>query len=373
MSNLLYWVWLQGALGPGSRKALSLARALDSPREVYRADEARLQSLKMLSERELRSLRSYPLEKARRVLEDCERDGLQVVTPQSPSYPERLREIPDPPVALYIKGTLPRVDDEVCIAIVGTRKATDYGREAAKRLSMRLCRAGTVIVSGGALGVDSAAHSGALRAGGTTIAVLGCGIGYPYLEGGRSMRDEISSHGALISEYPPGTQPSKTTFPCRNRLIAGLCLGTVIVEAGENSGSLITARLAAEQGRDVFAIPGNVMSKNYTGTNRLLRDGAKPVYSALDVLEEYQPLFSHKLTLAGAGVLIGEYDPEDPPEDVPRGPVSVEQGELEPGSSQGLLPAGDAFFARPDPPLSLRWQANERYIVESRWTACPNW
>lgn len=150
---------------------------------------------------------------------------------------------------------------------------------------MRLCRAGTVIVSGGALGVDSAAHSGALRAGGTTIAVLGCGIGYPYLEGGRSMRDEISSHGALISEYPPGTPPSKTTFPCRNRLISGLCLGTVIVEAGENSGSLITARLAAEQGRDVFAIPGNVMSKNYTGTNRLLRDGAKPVYSALDVLE----------------------------------------------------------------------------------------
>ena len=353
MSNLLYWVWLQGALGPGSRKALPLARALGSPAEVSRADETRLKGLKLLSEREIRALRSYPLDKAHRILEDCGRDGLQIITPQSPSYPERLREIPDPPVALYVKGTLPSVDEEVMIAIVGTRKATGYGHEAARRLSMRLARAGAVIVSGGAMGVDSAAHNGALQAKGRTVAVLGCGIGYPYLEGGRPMREEIARHGALISEFPPGTPPGKTTFPCRNRLISGLCLGTVIVEAGEHSGSLITARLAAEQGRDVFAVPGNVMSEHYTGTNRLLRDGAKPVYSALDVLEEYQPLFAHKLTLAGSGVLIGEYDPEDAPDNAHGGATLSEAGERSRDSRPEPASPKPAAFVRPDPPERL--------------------
>ena len=179
MSNVLYWVWLQGALGPGSRKALPLARRLGSPAEVYQADAEKLASLQMLSEREIKTLRSHPLESAREVLEACGRDGLQVITPQSPSYPGRLREIPDPPIALYVQGTLPVVDEEVLVAIVGTRDATSYGHAAAKRLSMRLARAGAVIVSGGAMGVDSDAHTGALLSGGRTIAVLGCGIGYP--------------------------------------------------------------------------------------------------------------------------------------------------------------------------------------------------
>lgn len=356
MSNLLYWVWLQGALGQGSRKSLALARALGSPAEVYRQrdDEQLLHGLELLSERERKALRAYPLEAARRVLEDCEHDGLQVVTPQSPSYPERLREIPNPPVALYVKGRLPRVDEEVMIAIVGTRKATGYGQEAAKRLSMRLSRAGAVIVSGGALGVDSKAHTGALLAQGTTVAVLGCGIGYPYLEDSRPMREEIARHGALVSEYPPGTPPGKSTFPCRNRLIAGLCLGTVVVEAGERSGSLITARLASEQGRDVFAIPGNVMSRSYTGTNRLLRDGAKPVYSALDVLEEYQSLFPHKLTLAGSGVLIGEHDPEDPVDEENAVPDQTEPGELSPATAaRPTSMPSPAPFVRPAPPQGL--------------------
>lgn len=360
MSNLVYWVWLQGALGPGSRKALSLARAFGSPALVYehRADEGRLKELELLSVRERKELCDYSLESARRVLEDCERHGLQVITPQSPSYPERLREIPNPPVALYIKGCLPKVDEEVMVAIVGTRKATGYGQEAAKRLAMRLSRAGAIIVSGGALGVDSCSHMGALRSGGKTVAVLGCGIGYPYLEDSRPTREEIAQQGALVSEYPPGTPPSKLTFPCRNRLISGMCLGTVVVEAGEHSGSLITARLAAEQGRDVFAIPGNVMSRSYTGTNRLLRDGAKPVYSALDVLEEYQSLFPHKLTLAGSGVLIGEYDPEDPSDEESFAGGKSDSDEVvpvsEPSGTNQVSQAGRASaFVRPAPPEGL--------------------
>ena len=356
MSNVLYWVWLQGALGPGSRKALPLARRLGSPAEVYQADAEKLASLQMLSEREIKTLRSHPLESAREVLEACGRDGLQVITPQSPSYPGRLREIPDPPIALYVQGTLPVVDEEVLVAIVGTRDATSYGHAAATRLSMRLARAGAVIVSGGAMGVDSDAHTGALLSGGRTIAVLGCGIGYPYLEGGKPLRELIAKNGALVSEYPPGTPPNKYTFPKRNRLISGLSLGTVIVEAGEKSGSLITARCAEEQGRDVFAIPGSVMSLSYTGTNRLLRDGAKPVYSALDVLQEYQPLFPHKLTLAGSHVLIGEYDPEDAPDPAEENsPLPGQEKDLlrqtpKPGTASSEEPKS---FSRPDPPDGL--------------------
>ena len=346
MSNLIYWVWLQGALGQGSRKAVALARALGSPAAVYehRLDRDALKATGLVSYQNMKRLSEYPLESARRVLEDCERLGLQVITPQSPSYPQRLRRIDDPPAALYIKGNLPSVDDEVLIGMVGTRSATSYGQEAAKRLAMRLSRAGAIVVSGGALGVDSSSHLGAIQAGGRTVAVLGCGIAHPYLAD--NLRKEIAAHGALVSEYPPTMPPSRFTFPCRNRLISGLSLGTVVIEAGERSGSLITARLAAEQGRDVFAVPGNVMSQNYTGTNRLLHDGAKAVYSALDVLEEYEPLFPHRLTLAGAGILIGEYDPEDPVDM----PVSLPD---RPEQAEEILPAESSEWTLPPPPEEI--------------------
>lgn len=192
------------------------------------------------------------------------------------------------------------------MAVVGTRSATPYGHKTAFRLSYRLAECGALIVSGGALGIDSEAHRGALQAGGRTIAVLGCSIDYPYLSANAELRKMISEHGALISEYPPGTPPSKVSFPIRNRLISGLALGTVVVEASIKSGSLITADHALNQGKDVFAVPGNIMSSAYAGSNRLLSDGAKPVFSAADILSEYTSQYPHKINMDTAYTIIGE-------------------------------------------------------------------
>lgn len=309
--NTLWWVWLQAALGPGSVKAVEAARFFGSPKALYEAGEREWRLYGRFTQREIHALQNTSLTEAQRILTRCGQLGYQVFTPDDAGYPQRLKEIYAPPAAFYVLGRLPEVDGEVLVALVGTREATSYGQAAATRLSMRLAAAGVVVVSGGAMGIDSFAHNGAMQAGGRTVAVLGCGIDYPYLMGGASMREAITRHGALVSEYPPGTPPTRYTFPARNRLISGLSLGTVIVEAGEKSGSLITAARAVEQGRDVFAIPGSVMSPRYAGTNRLLHDGAKPVYCALDVLEEYAPLFPNKLKLEGAELPIGADAPED--------------------------------------------------------------
>jgi DNA processing protein len=187
------------------------------------------------------------------------------------------------------------VDEEACIAVVGTRKSTQTGIEIAFDFCMDMARAGAVIVSGGALGIDTAAHKGALQGGGKTIAVLGCGINYNYLMENASLRAVISQNGALVSEYPPDTPSAASNFPIRNRIISGLSLGTLVIEAAEKSGSLITADLALEQGRDVFAVPGSLKNPVSAGTNNLIKAGAKAVSNAFDILEEYCFLFPQKL------------------------------------------------------------------------------
>lgn len=212
-------------------------------------------------------------------------NGIRVYTVFENEYPKNLKYIFDPPPVLYVKGELLE-EDALAVGIVGSRKASDYGLKTAHRIAERLAEAGIVIVSGMALGIDSAAHKGALAAKGRTIAVFGCGLKYIYPATNLRLSRDIQNNGALISEYPFDTEAYPSQFPARNRIISGLSLGVIVVEAGEKSGSLITADFALEQGREVFAVPGNITSPNSKGTNELIKYGAKLVSRIEDITEE---------------------------------------------------------------------------------------
>ena len=219
--------------------------------------------------------------------------GVQIVTLVDEAYPALLREIDDPPMALYVRGTLP-VDPARSIGIVGTRRSTRYGKMVAGRFASRLALKGLTIVSGLAAGIDTAAHQGVLDVGGRTVAVLGCGLDYPYPKKNQPMLAQLVERGVALSEYPLGTRPAKWTFPQRNRILAGLSRGVIVVQAPERSGSLITARLALEQGREVFAVPGNITTITSAGTNRLIKSGAKLVETIDDVLVEFPDLWGQE-------------------------------------------------------------------------------
>ena len=196
---------------------------------------------------------------------------------------------------MYLRGDESVLKNELSISVVGARDASDYGCAVAKALASALATKGFTIVSGGARGIDSEAHFGALEEGGKTVCVMGCGLNANYLAEMNPMREKIAENGVVISEYPPKSPASRTTFPVRNRIISALTLGTIVVEAGERSGSLITARLALEQGKDVFAVPGDLVHSSFLGTNRLIRDGAIPVFSPNDILEEYYSEYYDKI------------------------------------------------------------------------------
>ncbi len=222
-----------------------------------------------------------------KILKDTLKNDINIIPFYSNTFPENLKHIDTPPIVLFTKGLFPDFNKLPSITIVGPRKATEFGLKAAYSLSFRTARSGMIVVSGGAVGCDKYAHLGALDSNGITVAVLGCGICAEYLIKNKSLRDRIAENGCLISEYPPFTPATKFTFPVRNRIMSGISLGTVVVEAPQKSGSLITARNAAEQGRDVFVIPGNPTLKEYKGSNALLRDGAKPLIDASDIFNEY--------------------------------------------------------------------------------------
>ena len=239
-------------------------------------------------------------------VEKAGRLGISIVTPADSGYPVRLKEIHDPPLALYVKGSLLPAD-QYSVAIVGTRKASHYGRDCAERLAYELAQAGFVIVSGLALGIDTAAHRGAIKAGGRTVAVLGGGLDSIYPAENAKLADEVSVHGAVISEFPVGRQPDKTTFAIRNRIISGLSLGTVVVEADTRSGAMITAAAALEQGRNVFAVPGRIDSVSSRGPHKLLREGARIVESSEDILDELGMLIPSSATLGRQGGQSGAF------------------------------------------------------------------
>jgi len=219
-----------------------------------------------------------------RIWERIEKEHITLLTVEDDGYPKYLREIPKPPPVLYVKGTLKKEDDWA-VAVVGTRRVTAYGKQVALQVSGTLAHSGITIVSGLARGVDAAAHSAALDAGGRTIAVLGCGVDLVYPPEHRILAERIQENGALISDYPPGTPPEAKNFPPRNRIISGIARAVLVIEAGRKSGALITARFAAEQGRDVFAVPGNIFAPQSRGTNALIQQGARPLLQPKDVLD----------------------------------------------------------------------------------------
>ena len=300
---------MQSVIGVGSRKLLPIIDRFGSARNFC---ECRFEDLKetgLLSKKELDKFSKLTLDDCRKVMSICNEKGYKIITPNDKEYPKRLAQIPNPPAVLYVYGEMPDIDNEVAIAMVGTRKCSERGKSIARELSARLTAAGAIIVSGGAKGIDASAHIGAIRAGGKTYAVLGCGLNYPYLAANAQLREDIAQNGALISEFPPNAAASKFTFPIRNRIISGLCLGTIIVEATHSSGSLITVDHALEQGRDIFVIPGEISDPLYAGSNRLIRDGAIAITTPYDVLSEYNDFYPHKLNLDGTKETITCDDP----------------------------------------------------------------
>ena len=290
-----FWVWLQRALGAGSGKPRRILSVFPGPREFYEAGRREWTMLGIFTQKELFAMESFSPEEAQETVRRSEELGHRVVTQESAEYPQCLRNIHNPPCALYVRGSLPDFDALPSVAVVGTRGATFSGRKIAFGLSCQLAGAGAVVVSGGARGIDTAAHKGALQAGGKTVCVLGCGLDFPYLMENAGLRDSIALCGAVISEYPLGTPGSKRAFPIRNRIISGLCDGTLVVEAAAKSGSLITADLALEQGRDVFAVPCGLDNPVSRGVNNLIKTGAVPVSSGYEILEQYRSRYPGKI------------------------------------------------------------------------------
>ena len=294
VKNLLI---LQKAFGYGTTKAYKVYDKLKTNKLL---DKDSKSIINALTEAERIKFEEVDKNFPDKVFKDCKKENVKILTIESDNFPERLLNIPSPPLVLFYRGDFPDIDNEPTFGIVGPRSVSKFGAKAAYSLSSRLSRAGFIIVSGGALGCDSYAHKGALKYGGKTIAVLGCGIGAKYLMDNEKLRRNIEKSCCIISEYPPYTPSSKYTFPVRNRLMSGLSLGVALMEAGEKSGALITAKHAAEQGRDVFVIPGNPTLKCYKGSNALLRDGAKPLLDASDVFGEYIYQFADKINIAKA-------------------------------------------------------------------------
>lgn len=295
MSALKYWVWLTKLPGLHNQTRLRLLEHFGSPEDLYYADEAEVLLTEEMTREQAAVLRDKSLETADRVLADCEALNLRILTMQDADYPNRLKNIYDPPCLLYVRGRLPVLDEEAAVAVVGTRTATPYGIAAAEKLSYGLTCGGAVIVTGLARGIDAAAARGALRAGGVPIGVLGNGIDVIYPGESRYLYEDVAAAGALVSEYDPGTEPAKAHFPARNRIMSGLSVAALVVEAPEKSGALITAETALEQGRDVFAVPGPIDAPMSRGCNRLIRDGAGLAAEPWDLLREYEGRFPQKL------------------------------------------------------------------------------
>ena len=300
MSALKYWLWLTELPGLKNQTRLALLRHFPTPEDVYYADPEEVLLTEGITREQAKLLEDKDCSGADRILADCQRLDLDILTIQDAGYPNRLRNIYDPPCLLYVRGRLPAFDDEASIAVVGTRDCTPYGVSSAEKLGYGLAAGGAVVVSGLARGVDSAALRGALRAGGTVTAVLGNGLDVIYPPENQYLYEDVAAAGALVSEYPPGTSPEAKHFPVRNRIMSGLCVATLVVEAPARSGALITAGTALEQGRDVFAVPGPIDAPASVGCNRLIRDGAGLVTDAWDILGEYEPRFPDKLRREGA-------------------------------------------------------------------------
>lgn len=284
-NNLLYWIWLTDICGVYGSDINALLEQFETVNEIYRAtDYSGILNVKPST---IKKLRDKSLKRAEKIRQDCDKIGAEIVTFDDVRYPDSLRTIANPPYVLYMRGEIMKWDRILGIGIVGTRRCSDYGYKAVSYIVKDLALCGVTIISGMAEGIDGASARAALDSGNKTVAVLGTAIDNPYPWEHRRLMQEIIENGTVISEYPPGARTKPTSFPWRNRIISGLSKGVLVVEAPERSGALITANYALEQGKDVFAVPGNIFKKESVGTNNLLSAGAKAVGSAKDILNEY--------------------------------------------------------------------------------------
>lgn len=302
-----YWIWLQSALGAGARTD-ELLSYFGDPENMYSAGSNEWRLSGLLTQSKIEKLKSTTPSETKAIFDECSKNGYKIITPADGCFPERLKKLNDMPLVLYVYGDFTVLGDELSIGIVGTRNASAYGTQTAQKLSYFLAKAGFTVMSGGALGIDSEAHAGAMLAKGRTAAVLGCGLSVKYLMENASLRRAIARHGCLVSEYQPMQTASKTTFPIRNRLISAMTLGTVVIEAGKKSGSLITADRALEQGKDLFAVPGDIVRSSFDGTNLLISQGAKPVFSVADILSEYEYKYGDLIDFSVCNERLGDIE-----------------------------------------------------------------
>lgn len=291
---LVHWIWLATRPVLSEADKAMLLRHFGGPEELFYADLDTCRELN-LPDKKMNALKDKALSEAEAIQADCRRKQIRIVTFRDAGYPAKLRGIADPPLVLYYKGMLPDFDSLPVIGVVGTRKASAYGLTVAKRMGYQIGKCGALLVSGGADGIDGLAMRGALSAGAPVVGVLGCGVDIVYPPTNGSLFADVQSSGCLISEYPPGVPPLGFHFPRRNRIISGLSDGVLVVEAPKRSGALITANQALQQGRTVFAVPGNIGVKSTEGSNALLKDGAVPVTCGWDVLAEYEARYPGKL------------------------------------------------------------------------------
>jgi len=334
---LLHWIWFAHRPGVNDRTKAVLLQHFRDPEDIFFADSESFAHIDGLTEEAVEGLKDKNLLPAEEILEACRREKLHVLTFRDAAYPVRLKNIADPPAVLYYKGQLPEFDALPVVAVVGTRKASAYGMTTAKRMGYQIGKCGGIVVSGMAYGIDGMAMSGALTAGQPVVGVLGCGADMVYPLSNRALFRDVEQYGCILSEFPPGFQPTKWSFPKRNRIISGLSNGVLVVEAPEKSGALITARQAAEQGRDVFVVPGNIDMPSFVGSNRLLRDGAIMVSSGWDILSEYEALYPDKIHKDTAPSHQNAYPDEvdrAPEGEIP--PLKVAQKVAQPGKRKNL-------------------------------------
>lgn len=288
----VYWIWLTNALGYNNPKLKRIYELYKDIEKFYTGGEREWRFSGLFSDKELGALNKSQLADAKNIISKSINLGYSVLTIDDEIYPKCLYNIYAPPAVLYISGELPDVDNRMTIAIVGARRPKEYGIRHAYNIAYNLAKSGVTVISGGALGVDCASHRGALNAQGVTVCVLGCGINYNYLSENAQMRRNITYKGAVISEYPPDTPPKPYHFPARNRIISALSDGVLIVEAGEKSGSLITANYALEQGKELFALMGAADSKYDLGSNKLIKDGcAAPITEYTDIIKAFDNVY----------------------------------------------------------------------------------
>jgi len=307
MSDLEYWIWFSLMRHLRYRTKIALLERFAHAKGIWHADRKALESIPGISQDEINELSNKDTGEVARILRRCDEESVAVITIQDATYPERLRNIPDPPYVLYLKGHLPSIDAEPVIAVVGTRRSTPYGDKMARNIAYEIAAKGGIVTTGLAGGIDSRAAEGALLAGGKVIGVLGVAINEVYPSYNKRLYSDVQTSGVLLSEYPPDVKGSRDWFPRRNRIIAGLSLGVVVAEAPVRSGALITAHRALDYGRDVFAVPANADAGNSRGSNQLLREGAMITENGWDVLKEYESLFPDRIHSDVSGEIPEQY------------------------------------------------------------------